>query len=38
VAAQETVDEFPVGARVTLIFEATPATGQKAAEWQVVRP
>ncbi len=30
------VDEVPVGARVEVIFETTPATGQKVPEWRVV--
>jgi uncharacterized OB-fold protein len=30
------VDEVPVGACVKVIFEATPVTGQKVPEWQVV--
>ena len=30
------VDEVPVGASVKVIFEATPVTGQKVPEWQVV--
>jgi uncharacterized OB-fold protein len=30
------VDAVPIGAAVTLTFEATPATGQKVPEWQVV--
>ena len=29
------VDEVPVGAKVRVIFETTPATGQKVPEWQV---
>lgn len=29
-------DEVPVGARVQVEFEATPATGQKVPEWRVV--
>jgi uncharacterized OB-fold protein len=29
-------DEVQIGAPVRLIFEATPATGQKVPEWQVV--
>ena len=28
-------DEVPIGAKVRLIFEATPATGQKVPEWVV---
>ena len=30
------VDQVPVGAKVELIFEVTPATGQKVPEWRVV--
>lgn len=30
------VDEVPIGAEVEVIFEATPATGQKVPEWRVV--
>ena len=30
------VDEVPVGARVQVEFEATPATGQMVPEWRVV--
>jgi len=30
------VDEVPSGAPVEVIFEATPATGQKVPEWRVV--
>jgi uncharacterized OB-fold protein len=30
------VDQVPIGAAVQVIFEATPATGQKVPEWQVV--
>ncbi|MBI2855977.1 MAG: OB-fold domain-containing protein [Chloroflexi bacterium] len=30
------VDEVPVGASVRVVFEVTPGTGQKVAEWQVV--
>jgi len=30
------VDEVPIGAQVEVIFEATPATGQKVPEWRVV--
>ena len=30
------VDEVPVGARVEVIFETTPATGQKVPEWRVI--
>ncbi len=29
-------DAVPIGAKVRLIFETTPATGQKVPEWQVV--
>ena len=29
------VDEVPIGARVKLEFEVTPATGQKVPEWRV---
>jgi uncharacterized OB-fold protein len=29
-------DQVPVGADVRVIFETTPATGQKVPEWQVV--
>ncbi|MSQ29900.1 MAG: hypothetical protein EXR68_05370 [Dehalococcoidia bacterium] len=29
------VDKVPIGASVRLMFEATPATGQKVPEWQV---
>ena len=28
--------EVPIGAPVTVIFEETPATGQKVPEWQIV--
>ena len=31
------VDEVPIGAPVEVIFEETPATGQKVPEWRVVR-
>ena len=31
------VDEVPIGASVEVIFETTPATGQKVPEWRVVR-
>lgn len=31
------VDEVQIGAKVQVVFEATPATGQKVPEWQVVR-
>lgn len=30
------VDEVPIGATVEVIFETTPATGQKVPEWRVV--
>jgi uncharacterized protein len=30
------VDEVPIGAAVDVIFQATPATGQKVPEWQIV--
>ena len=30
------VDQIPVGASVEVIFETTPATGQKVPEWRVV--
>lgn len=30
------VDQIPVGGRVEVIFEVTPATGQKVPEWRVV--
>jgi uncharacterized OB-fold protein len=30
------VDEVPIGASVEVVFEATPATGQKVPEWKVV--
>ncbi len=30
------VDEVPIGAAVEVIFETTPATGQKVPEWRVV--
>jgi len=30
------VEEVPIGAQVEVIFEATPATGQKVPEWKVV--
>jgi hypothetical protein len=30
------VDQVPVGAAVEVIFETTPATGQKVPEWRVV--
>ena len=30
------VDEVPIGAAVEVIFETTPATGQKVPEWKVV--
>ena len=29
------VDEVPIGAAVEVIFETTPATGQKVPEWRV---
>lgn len=29
-------DVVPIGAKVKLIFETTPATGQKVPEWQIV--
>lgn len=28
-------DEVPIGAAVRLVFETTPATGQKVPEWQI---
>ncbi|MSQ42231.1 MAG: Zn-ribbon domain-containing OB-fold protein [Dehalococcoidia bacterium] len=31
------VDEVPIGAPVTLIFEVTPGNGQKVPEWRVAR-
>jgi len=31
------LDEVPIGAAVKLIFEATPATGQKVPEWKIVQ-
>ena len=31
------VDEVPVGAKVQVEFEATPATGQKVYEWRLVK-
>jgi uncharacterized protein len=31
------VDEVPIDADVELIFEATPATGQKVPEWRVLK-
>jgi uncharacterized OB-fold protein len=31
------VDDVPVGAKVQVIFETTPTTGQKVPEWRVVR-
>jgi uncharacterized OB-fold protein len=30
------VDQVPIGAAVEVIFETTPATGQKVPEWRVV--
>jgi len=30
------VDQVPIGARVEVLFETTPATGQKVPEWRVV--
>jgi uncharacterized OB-fold protein len=30
------VDEVPIGAAVEVIFETTPATGQKVPEWRLV--
>ena len=30
------VDDVPIGAAVEVIFETTPATGQKVPEWKVV--
>jgi uncharacterized OB-fold protein len=30
------VDDVPIGAKVALMFEVTPATGQKVPEWQLV--
>lgn len=30
------IDNVPIGAKVALTFEVTPATGQKVPEWQVV--
>ena len=30
------VDQVPIGAAVEVIFEVTPATGQKVPEWRVV--
>jgi uncharacterized OB-fold protein len=30
------VDQVPIGAAVQVIFETTPATGQKVPEWRVV--
>lgn len=29
------IDNVPIGAKVSVIFEATPATGQKVPEWQI---
>lgn len=31
------VDDVPIGAKVQLEFEVTPATGQKVPEWRVVK-
>ena len=31
-----TVDQVPIGAAVEVMFETTPATGQKVPEWRVV--
>ena len=33
---ETSVDQVPVGARVEVIFETTPATGQKVPEWRIV--
>lgn len=30
------VDDVPIGAKVKVIFETTPGTGQKVPEWQVI--
>lgn len=30
------LDDVPIGAAVNVVFEATPATGQKIPEWQLV--
>jgi len=30
------VDEVPIGAKVEVLFETTPTTGQKVPEWRVV--
>lgn len=30
------VDEVPIGSNVQIVFEATPETGQKVPEWEVV--
>jgi len=30
------VDQVPIGAKVALTFEVTPATGQKVPEWHIV--
>lgn len=30
------VDNVPVGSTVEVVFETTPATGQKVSEWRVV--
>ena len=35
-ARHAAVDEIPIGAEVEVIFEVTPATGQKVPEWRVV--
>ena len=35
-AKAESVDEVPIGAAVEVIFETTPATGQKVPEWRLV--
>ena len=29
------LDEVPIGAAVRVVFETTPATGQKVSEWQI---
>jgi len=31
------VDQVPIGAAVEVIFETTPATGQKVPEWRLAR-
>jgi hypothetical protein len=31
------VDEVPIGAAVQVVFETTPATGQKVPEWKLVK-